>query len=123
MTNNNKSEKVVIGNLLWLFNISNGLDLIISWLALPADFSEIIFKPWTLVSYMFLHKGLFHMLMNMLVLYFGSQIFNQFLNERKLLSVYLLGGIAGGLLFVLAFNVFPVFENSISNSIALGASA
>jgi membrane associated rhomboid family serine protease len=113
----------VLGSLLHLFNITNGVDLFISWLALPSDISELVFKPWTLITYMFLHKDLFHMLFNMLVLYFGSQIFNQFLNEKKLLVTYLLGGISGGLLYVLAFNVFPVFESSVSNSIALGASA
>tara|TARA_B100000809_G_scaffold28518_2_gene24788 strand:+ start:18859 stop:19752 length:894 start_codon:yes stop_codon:yes gene_type:complete len=113
----------VIGSLLHLFNITNGVDLFISWLALPSDVSELVFKPWTLITYMFLHKDLFHMLFNMLVLYFGSQIFNQFLNEKKLLVTYLLGGLSGGILYVLAFNVFPVFESSVSNSIALGASA
>jgi membrane associated rhomboid family serine protease len=113
----------VIGNLLWLFNISNGVALIVSWLALPSNISDLVFKPWTLVTYMFLHRDLFHMLMNMFILYFGSQIFNQFLNEKKLLNVYLLGGLAGGLLYVLAFNLFPVFEANVSRSIALGASA
>jgi membrane associated rhomboid family serine protease len=113
----------VIGSLLHLFNISSGVDIFINWLALPSDVSELVFKPWTIVTYMFLHKGLFHMLMNMMVLYFGSQIFNQFLNEKKLLTVYILGGLSGGLLFVLAFNVFPVFAGNVSNSIALGASA
>jgi len=113
----------IVGSLLHLFNITNGVELFVSWLALPSDISELVFKPWTLITYMFLHKDLFHMLMNMLVLYFGSQIFNQFLNEKKLLSIYLLGGLAGGFLFVLAFNLFPVFEANVSNSIALGASA
>ena len=113
----------VIGSLLHLFNITNAVDLFISWLALPSDISELVFKPWTIITYMFLHKDLFHMLMNMMVLYFGSQIFNQFLNEKKLLTVYLLGGLSGGFLFVLAFNIFPVFAGSVSNSIALGASA
>lgn len=112
----------VIGSLLHLFKITNGVDLFIGWLALPSDITELVFKPWTLVTYMFLHKDLFHLLMNMLVLYFGSQIFNQFLNEKKLLVTYLLGGLAGGLLFVIAFNVFPVFESAIGIP-ALGASA
>ena len=113
----------VIGSLLYLFNISNGVAIFISWFALPADLSELVVKPWTLLSYMFLHQGLFHMLMNMMVLYFGSQIFNQFLNEKKLLNVYLLGGLSGGLLYVMAFNLFPVFEANVTNSVALGASA
>jgi membrane associated rhomboid family serine protease len=113
----------VIGSVLHLFNLTNGVDLFISWFALPSDLSELVVKPWTLVTYMFLHKGFFHMLMNMLVLYFGSQIFNQFLNEKKLLITYLLGGLAGGVLYVLAFNLFPVFQTHVSSSIALGASA
>jgi membrane associated rhomboid family serine protease len=113
----------VIGSLLHLFNITNGVALFISWFALPSNLLELVVKPWTLVTYMFLHKGLFHMLMNMLVLYFGSQIFSQFLNEKKLLVTYLLGGLAGGVLYVLAFNLFPVFESNVSSSIALGASA
>ena len=67
----------VIGSLLHLFDIPNGVEIFRSWLALPSNISELVFKPWTLISYMFLHEDLFHMLMNMFVLYFGSQIFNQ----------------------------------------------
>ena len=113
----------VIGTLLHLFNISNGVSIFVGWFALPADITSLIFKPWTIVSYMFLHEGLWHLLMNMLVLYFGSQIFLQFLNEKKMLITYLLGGLSGGLLYILAFNIFPVFTNILPISIALGASA
>ncbi|PCI99595.1 MAG: rhomboid family intramembrane serine protease [Flavobacteriales bacterium] len=113
----------VIGSLLHLFNLGDGVSMFVNWLALPADFSILILKPWTLISYMFLHEGLWHLLMNMLVLYFGSQIFLQFLNEKKMLITYLLGGLSGGLLYILAFNIFPVFSNVLQISIALGASA
>ena len=113
----------IIGTLLHLFNISNGVSIFVGWFALPADITSLIFKPWTIVSYMFLHEGLWHLLMNMLVLYFGSQIFLQFLNEKKMLITYLLGGLSGGLLYILAFNIFPVFTNILPISIALGASA
>jgi len=111
----------VIGNLFFLFKIPNGVEVLIKWLALPSSFTQIIYKPWTVLSYMFLHEELWHMLMNMFVFYFGARIFSQFLSEKKLLVVYLLGGLAGGLIFVLSFNVFPVFENA--SGIALGASA
>lgn len=113
----------IVGLFLWLFGISNGSELMVYWLALPADFSNLITKPWSLISYMFLHESLMHILMNMLVLYFGGQIFLQFLNQKKLVGVYLLGGLAGGLLYILAFNIFPVFENVLMGSLALGASA
>lgn len=113
----------IVGLFLWFFGISNGSELMVYWLALPADFSNLITKPWSLISYMFLHESLMHILMNMLVLYFGGQIFLQFLNQKKLVGVYLLGGLAGGLLYILAFNIFPVFENVLMGSLALGASA
>ncbi|TXB65370.1 rhomboid family intramembrane serine protease [Vicingus serpentipes] len=113
----------IVGLFLWFFGISNGSELMVYWLALPADFSNLITKPWSLISYMFLHESLMHILMNMLVLYFGGQIFLQFLNQNKLVGVYLLGGLAGGLLYILAFNIFPVFENVLMGSLALGASA
>lgn len=113
----------VIGLMMFLFNIPDGSSWLASWLALPADFGNILYKPWTLLTYMFLHEQFFHILMNMLILYFGGRIFIQFLNEKKLVSTYLLGGLTGGLIYILAFNLFPVFENIKGVSIALGASA
>jgi membrane associated rhomboid family serine protease len=113
----------LVGLLLWLFGIAGGSELMVYWLALPADLGSLITKPWSLVSYMFLHESLMHILMNMLVLYFGGQIFMQFLNQKKLVGVYVLGGLAGGLLYIISFNLFPVFENILMGSLALGASA
>jgi len=112
----------IIGNVLFLLNIGSS-DILFKYLSLPASFSTIIGQPWTVVTYMFLHEGLWHMTMNMLVLYFGSQIFGQFLNQKKLVLVYILGGLAGGLLYVLSFNLFPVFSEVLPYSFALGASA
>ena len=112
----------IIGSVLYLSGIGSN-DFLFNLLSLPASFSEIISQPWSVVTYMFLHKGLFHMLMNMLVLYFGSQIFIQFLNQKKLVTVYLLGGLSGGIIYILAFNLFPVFKEVLPNSMALGASA
>jgi len=113
----------LIGLLLYLFDIQNGANLIVSYLALPADFNGIITQPWAIITYMFLHQELMHILFNMLVLYMGGRIFIQFLNEKKLVVTYLLGGLAGGLIYILAFNLFPAFKAVLPFSIALGASA
>lgn len=59
----------------------------------------------------------------MLWLFWFGKIFLEFLNQKKLLLVYLLGGVAGGLLYIVFYNIFPVFEKSLDQSIALGASA
>ena len=96
---------------------------IVPYLALPSDLGSLSLKPWTLLTYMFSHESFFHLFFNMLVLYFGGSIFREYLSKRKLLSMYLLGGISGGLLYVISYNYFPVFQNSVAVSVAIGASA
>ena len=113
----------LIGLLIFFFTGAVGSSWVAHWFSLPANLSQLIVKPWTVITYMFLHEGFFHLLFNMVVLYFGGQIFLQFLDEKKLIGTYILGGIAGGLLYVAAFNLFPVFSNIVSGAVALGASA
>ncbi|MFO7844030.1 MAG: rhomboid family intramembrane serine protease [Bacteroidales bacterium] len=93
------------------------------WFAVPADFSNLISKPWTIFTYMFLHVGFIHILFNMLWLYWFGIIFLSYFDEKKLLSLYLTGGLAGAALYILAFNIFPVFTDILPVSFALGASA
>ena len=102
---------------------NNSASPAIYWLSLPADLSQFIWKPWTIVTYMFLHEGFMHVLFNMLWLYWFGQIFLQYLDQKQLLSVYLLGGISGGLFYIIAYNLFPVFAADMPFSFALGASA
>jgi membrane associated rhomboid family serine protease len=96
---------------------------IVDYLALPASLDVLARRPWTLATYMFLHLDFFHILFNMLWLFWFGQIFLQFLKSRQLLWIYILGGLSGGALYVLFYNIFPVFENSLELSVALGASA
>jgi len=96
---------------------------ILHYFALPALTGELASRPWTLVSYMFLHIDFWHILFNMLWLFWFGRIFMEYLNSRQLLFTYLAGGLTGGLLYILAFNIFPVFHTTIEASVALGASA
>jgi len=108
----------------WLLQLKIAPDqFALNWLAVPAAPMQLLYKPWTIVSYMFLHLGFFHILSNMIWLYFLGQLFVQFLGERKLFTVYISGGIAGALLYIIFFNVFPVFADVLPISKALGASA
>ena len=113
----------LIGLLIFFFTGVSGSSMVAYWLALPADFGQLILKPWSIITYMFLHEGFLHIAFNMLILYFGGQIFLQFLDAKKLIGTYILGGISGGLLFILTFNIFPVFNEIVSGALALGASA
>jgi membrane associated rhomboid family serine protease len=109
----------------FLFNFEDNAvtGFVAEHLAVPASLDSLILKPWTLVTYMFLHVDFFHILFNMLWLYWFGKIFLEFLKERQLLLIYILGGLSGGVLYIFFYNVFPVFEKSVEQSIALGASA
>ncbi len=78
--------------------------------------------PWTLLSYMFLHKDLFHVLFNMVALYWFGRLFLMYNTGKQLTSLYLLGGVAAGLLYMLAYNIFPLFRGMTGFSMLMGAS-
>jgi len=106
-----------------LFNTPQGFESLLRWFAVPAYFPDLIRKPWTLLTYMFLHEGFLHILFNMLWLFWFGRIFLEYLDQKKLVSVYLLGGITGAILYIISFNLFPVFKSVVTESVALGASA
>jgi membrane associated rhomboid family serine protease len=108
----------------FLFQIENTSDFVHNYLALPSVTNSFIRKPWTLISYMFVHQDFFHILFNLIWLHFGSKLFLQYFTGKQLVSTYILGGIFGGLIYILAFNVFPVFKSApYVGSVAIGASA
>ncbi|UCG28198.1 MAG: rhomboid family intramembrane serine protease [Bacteroidales bacterium] len=106
-----------------LFAAPQGFESFIRWFAVPSYLPELIRKPWTLITYMFLHEGFLHILFNLLWLFWFGKIFLEYLDQKKLVSVYLLGGLVGAVLYIISFNVFPVFQNVVEESVALGASA
>ncbi|MDA3952927.1 MAG: rhomboid family intramembrane serine protease [Bacteroidales bacterium] len=112
----------LIGTFVTLLQLNTGLSFV-TWLAVPADINNLIFKPWTIFTYMFLHQDFLHILFNMLWLYWFGQIFLKHFDNKKLLSVYIVGGLAGAALFILSFNIFPLFNQAVPVSVALGASA
>jgi rhomboid family protein len=107
-----------------LFNIGDASQFpLLMWLAVPADLGELLYKPWTIFTYMFLHHDFIHILFNLLWFYWFGKIFLQYLTEKQLLNVYILGGVFGALLYIVAFNLLPLFQPYLQSSIALGASA
>ena len=108
----------------FLFQIENTSDFIHNYLALPSITHSFINKPWTLISYMFVHQGFLHILFNLIWLHFGSKLFLQYFTGKQLVSTYILGGVFGGLIYILVFNIFPVFKSApYVGSVAIGASA
>jgi membrane associated rhomboid family serine protease len=105
-----------------LFLKENPVDLV-SWFSLYASPRNLLYHPWGIFTYMFLHEGFFHILFNMLFLYWFGQIVQDMIGKPKILPLYIFGGIAGGLLYILSYNVFPLFNNAVSAASCLGASA
>ena len=101
---------LLVNTFLFLFKIP--IDSYTVWFELSSSFSELIFKPWTLISYSFLHSGFFHLFFNMYIFLFTSRLFLNLFKSNSLLNVYFLGVIFGGLLFLFSYNFFPAFESS-----------
>ena len=104
----------VVSLFFLLINGSTDISPLTKALALPANLSDLIKVPWTIFTYMFLQENFFHLFFNLIMLYFGGLIFQEYLSQKKLLYTYLLGGISGGIFFILAFNIFPAFSGDIS---------
>ncbi|HOP58968.1 MAG TPA: rhomboid family intramembrane serine protease [Bacteroidales bacterium] len=114
---------LIVSVISFLFDNTGIESTILRLFAIPASLKVFLLKPWTLITYMFTHKDIWHILFNMLWLYWFGRIFLDYLDQRKLVAVYLMGGISGAIVYVLSFNIFPVFTGIVSESVAIGASA
>ncbi len=94
-----------------------------SLLAIPSNTTLLLKHPWTIFSYMFYHWDFMHILFNMLWLYWMGAIIMEYLGSKKMIGIYIMGGFFGAFAYVLAFNIFPIFAQSVNASFALGASA
>ena len=127
----NVAEKIILINiicfvlplffrtLLFLFNIPS--DHFLGLFELSSSFKDLIFKPWTIFTYGFLHSGFFHLFWNMYLLYFSSSLLLNLFGNDIFLKLYFLGILIGGLTFILSYNFFPVFQDA--NPYMVGASA
>ncbi|WP_372793034.1 rhomboid family intramembrane serine protease [Lutibacter sp.] len=96
----NITEKIIYINV-FLFLITVLLNkYVIEWFALPSNLESFLYKPWTLISYSFIHQNLFHVLSNLLVLYYIGNLFLNFFTQKQFLNFYFLGGIFGGIVFL-----------------------
>ena len=98
-------------------------DVMTNWVQLPSDLSMLLRRPWTLITYMFTHLDFIHILFNMLWLYWLGRIFMEFFSPKQLAGLYLLGGLGGALLYLLAANTLPYFTSQPNVFYLRGASA
>ena len=93
----------VAAAIILLFN--SDPTIVTAWVELPSNIGALIRRPWTLITYMFAHYGLLHILFNMLWLYWLGRIFLESFSAKQLSGVYVLGGLGGAALYLLAFNL------------------
>lgn len=110
---------LLVNTLLFLFNIPSGMFL--GWFELSSSWGDLLFKPWTLVTYSFLHSGFFHLFWNMYLLFFASRLFLNLFQIKTFFNVYFLGVLIGGFTFMASYTLFPAFQNS--SPMMIGASA
>ena len=109
----------LIKTILFLFNVK-GLSFV-NWFTIDADISEFILKPWSLLTYGFIHGGFSHIFWNMIIFYYFGNILLNIFGERLILNLFISGIIAGGFTYLISYNIFPVFRGV--NSVMIGASA
>ncbi|MCC6383841.1 MAG: rhomboid family intramembrane serine protease [Bacteroidia bacterium] len=102
------------------FNLANWFN---EEMAMYSDWDAMLTHPWGILTYQFVHQNLLHILFNMLWLFWMGRIFVDLLGYRKLLSVYLLGGVAGAFIFAIAYHLFPLFTDISQYARVIGASA
>ena len=110
---------MLIKTVLFLFNISS--TNFFNWFELSASWIDLPTKPWSIITYSFLHSGFFHLFWNMYLLFFSSKLFLNLFPSNTFFNVYFLGVVVGGITFILSYTFFPVFQNS--SPVMIGASA
>jgi membrane associated rhomboid family serine protease len=115
---------VVLEAITYLSQAPMVLFQVMRQLELSANLGVLLRHPWTVLTYAFTHKGFFHILFNMLNLYWFGQLLREYLGDRRLVSIYILGALAGGTVFLLAYNLIPMLQPAAAaEQSVLGASA
>lgn len=99
------------------------VDVVLDWLMIPANIIVLLKRPWTIITHMFTHFGPWHLLFNMLWMYWFGRIMQEFIGNGKILALYILGGLVGAALMIVSYNIFPAFDTQVGYMKALGASA
>ncbi|MGV3585739.1 MAG: rhomboid family intramembrane serine protease [Adhaeribacter sp.] len=112
---------ILLRTILWLAQ-TDYFGTIMTWLSLPSDPRELLWHPWTIFTYFFTHRDWLHIIFNLLNLYWFGMLVQEYLGSKKVVSLYILGGLCGALLYLLFYNFVPFFIQRGSAEM-IGASA
>ena len=109
---------VIVG---WFCGVQGEMD-VLQWVEMPSVPSMLLLKPWTVLTYMISQYEVWHILFNMLWLFWFGIIFVDFFSDRRLLNLYIIGGLAGAALYLVAYNLLPAFDHTVGFLIGSSAS-
>ena len=112
----------VLNVISTLFSFSWVYELAKAQLVMPAAWYALLLKPWTIITTFFFHEGIYHILINMLVMFWFGQIIQEYLGNRRVTALYVMGGLAGGLLYLVGYNSLPILVGIRDSTYLLGAS-
>ena len=96
---------------------------VLGWFAMPADGDRMLSKPWTILTHMFVHDNVWKVFTNMLWLWSFGYIMQDMTGNRKIVPIFIYGGLAGAVAFMLAYNFVPSLHTQLAFATAVGASA
>ena len=113
---------LLVLRLLITFTLGEGTFwYLMTFLQIPSNLSLFAYRPWTVFTYFFTHLDFFHILFNLLNLYWFGMLIREYLGDKRLVNLYVLGGLVGGLLFLLTYNTIP-YLMQLGPSVMMGAS-
>lgn len=107
----------IIFGILQLSGISVGWT---NFISLSSNAAGLLWKPWSVISYAFFHAGILHILFNMVMLHFSGRLFVTFFTQKQLLSLYFVGAIFAGIIYIISYSLFPALSKI--NAELVGAS-
>ncbi len=113
---------IVLRTILTVSSASAYYPPVMSQFELSSALPVLLRHPWTLLTYAFTHEGFFHILFNLLNLYWFGQLVREYLGDRRLVSIYVLGALAGAVIFLISYNLIPAFQPAVGSPM-VGASA
>ncbi|MDD2985778.1 rhomboid family intramembrane serine protease [Flavobacterium sp.] len=100
----------ILTGILSLFGIQLGF---MNYVSLSSNPTDLLWKPWSIFTYAFFHADIFHILFNLIILNFVGRLFLTFFTQKQLLSLYFMGLIFAGLIYILSYLFFPALANQV----------
>jgi membrane associated rhomboid family serine protease len=113
---------VILRTIMTMSGSGEAFAYLMTFLSVSSNLDIFIWRPWTLITYFFTHLEFLHIIFNMLNLYWFGMLVREYLGDKRLVNLYVLGGLVGGLFYLLTYNTIPYLQVRADNSLMMGAS-